>query len=409
MKYLRTLLPAILILLMVSFTVQAQQIDANRLNRDIKIMENILSEMFRIHPANSGSVSGREVYVYATRSGTNNIRGTYLPEYGVIFQIPKPSSMGMLISRNDDGASGFSFYYGDDDSEENAVTSEGITDRITEFLRDYGSTMGQLGPDDRIMVIYGGAGRTGLFGTYAVSGSRVTSREAPELPVISVAAQMSDLNAYRSGDLSEQQFRSRISVEEAEQNGNGNMDMRVMANIIETAFEGGDAEKFRVTGSVDYLKLDNFGALFYFDARYGSNVFSVRSLAPTAIFSTNDSSSDTARARSQEARARVEVLRGELQATMEENEEKRAENARKTVAAFETFKLELKEYLVDYGRTLGSVESDQFILLSVTLNSSVEGIPDRLDVQVSKTVLEQLDRGDTSRDQALDRVTLREY
>jgi len=69
----------------------------------------------------------------------------------------------------------------------------------------------------------------------------------------------------------------------------------------------------------------------------------------------------------------------------------------------------LKEYIVDYGRTVKSVSSDQFMLLSVDVNGRYENIPGRIDIQVKKSVLEQLDKGSISRDQALERVVITEY
>lgn len=399
MKYLSKILPLTLTLLMAFAQVQAQQnVDNNRLNRDINIMENILSELFQVKSSSSSQRSRGVVTAFASRS--EEVRGTYLPGYGVIFQISKPSANILIASSDEDEEEEHTvvFQYGDAEGEEE-VNAESVKNRIVEFLKDYGSTIGQLSEDNHVMVIYGGAAtsRSGI-NFFAFTGNRMQGNSDPDLPVISVSAQMSDLTAYRSGDLSDQQFQNRVAISETEPNDTGSKDLRVMANIFETAFEDNE-EGFEVRGSVDYLQLDNFGALFFFEARYGTS----RAIFEIPNIQIRGSDNNNLRVRA------IEETRQALEEQQKAAEQKREELRKNATTAFETFKTELKEYLVDYGRTLGSVDSDQHILVSINLNASVDEIPDRIDVQITKSVLDQMDRGDISREQAISRVSIREY
>ncbi|MDZ7772627.1 MAG: hypothetical protein U5K31_07805 [Balneolaceae bacterium] len=406
MKYLSNLIPILLAFLMslmiLPMQAHAQQdVDGNRLNRDINIMESILSEMFRMK-STSNSEQARVVAAYTSRN--SGVRGTYLPDYGLIFQIDRSSTQYLVINSEDETEGSMVFQYGENDSgDPEAVTRESITERIMEFLKNYGSTIGQLESDEHVMVIYGGApGSTwsgfNLFTTS--SGSRISSGNSGDrLPVISVSARMSDLADHRRGSLNDQQFQNRVSISETEPNDAGSKDMRVMANIFETAFEDNN-EGFEVRGSVDYLLLDNFGALFFFDTGYGSSgVLRAPSAPRLRVGSDSNNSRIVA----------IEEMKKTLAEQQQEVEQKREEQRKNTLAALETFKTEIREYLVDYGRTLSSVESDQHVLLSITLNSSIDEIPDRIDVQVAKSVLERMDQGNLSREQAINQVSLREY
>ena len=72
-------------------------------------------------------------------------------------------------------------------------------------------------------------------------------------------------------------------------------------------------------------------------------------------------------------------------------------------------KANLKEYLVDYGRTISSIKADQFILTTVNLRGRYKDIAERIYVQLKRSVLDQLDKGIISREKALEQVIITEY
>lgn len=398
MKYLSKLIILFLLTLFSWQSLWAQtNIDANRMNRDINIMENILQEIFKVRLEGKGSTLHFAPYSSFSIGSSHDIRGTYLPGYGIIFTIPGRSSGFMVLSGDADTESySYSFQYSDDESSGKEVTEESVTNRIKEFLMDYGSTIGQLSNDDRIMVIYNTRNHNRDFVIY--SGSRQNS-DKKQLPTISVVAKKSDLQAYRSGRISESELNDRLSVSTVEADAKEQLDLKVMANIFETALKEQEGKSFRIRGSVNYLNLDNFGALFFFDARYASSSGSYFLEAPQITgFSF----------REEEERARVEV-QSVIEDRLRETKEKQQETEEEIKKSYETFISNIKEYLVDYGRTLSSVTSDQHIMISATISSSVEEIPERVDIQVKKSVLEAMDRGSTSRENAIGQVVVREY
>ncbi|MBO6523100.1 MAG: hypothetical protein JJ971_04680 [Balneolaceae bacterium] len=375
----------------------AQTIDANRMNRDINIMENILSELFR-----ATMVSGDEGTVVISGNsyfrGNNDTRGTYLPGFGIIFMVSNPTNKGFYVASQGSGSSKYTFYYDSDSEEDPTIDEESITNRIKEFLKDYGSTIGQLSSNEKVMVIYGSKSNSGVL-YYRVSGKRLqSSGEQEEIPVISVSAKVSDLNDYRSGKLNASALESRLDVATSEDK--EYLDLKVMGNIFETALKDQEGEAFRLSGSVSYMMLENFGALYSLDVRYDE--FGRAS----ALF------------RNLEGRVRSQALAeltavgqaGKSEKEADQNYEERKKELEQNLAtAYDDLVSNIKEYIVDYGRTLNSLENDQFLLLSVNINGRYDNIPGRLEIQVKKSVLEQLDRGQIDRDEALNQVVVTEY
>lgn len=408
MKYLNKILTVLLVIILSwlnSAIAQQGEIEANRMNRDINIMENILEEMFKVKlKSGSGNFALAEGGFF--RSG-REVNGTYLPGYGVIFMIPSGNTPMIYSFDNDGGkeADSYSFVYRSGDNGGDEVDEETVTKRIKEFLRDYGSTIGQLNSNEHVMVLYG----HDRIDRELVFFDSEGKQEESTFPVISVAAKKKDLDAYRAGTIDDRQFDERLSVSTMDNNGERSLDMEVMANIFKTAFgEGQDEASFHIRGPVNHVKLDNFGALFFFEVSYSSSRPGILqlSLSPKVQI-RGDSEAD-----SPPRRARVEVLR-ELDKEIEKEQEKRAEKQKeleeRTRNAFSEFKTQVKEYLVDYGRTLRSVGGDQFVMASITVSSRVSDLPERMDVQVKKSVLETLDRGSISREEAIDQVRITEY
>ena len=266
MKHLKKTILIGLLSILFAPTLSAQNMDANRMNRDIRIMENILAELFRTKIETPTA----ETYII-DRGGfrQRGIRGTYLNGFGIIFMVNGDNPMAPKMHVTGQGS--YSFYYGSDSESVDAskeVDETTIKQRITEFLTDYASTIGQLDDDEQVMVIYGaetGSDRTVWNYRIAVNGTVVDEKDSQQLPVISASVAVKDLKDYRSGRLDEGKVKERISFASTE--GKEHMDLKVMGNIFETAFDESDTG-FRMSGKPNYLLLDNFGAIFSFDTRY---------------------------------------------------------------------------------------------------------------------------------------------
>lgn len=390
MKTMKRIITTGLMALLVTSLSFAQDFDTNRMNRDIKIMENILGEMFKTQfTSKEGTIEVRSNnYVFFGGNSSGNVKGTYIPGYGVIFMIPSTSNRYSVISRGNAEQQIVFQYSSDESNSDRTIDEESVKNRISEFLQDYASTIGQLKDDESILVIYGSANSSGnRVAVYNLRGNEDEKDRPDPLPVISVSAKKSDLDAFRSGRLNADAFQNRLSVSTSEDK--ERLDLKVLGNIFSTALGEGDENQYHLinSNSLSYLYLDNFGALYSLDLHrghglgsFGSNVFELR-------FNGDDNSEKIA-ARAQESEEEMtEILEKEY-----------AELIAKT-----------KEFIVDYGRTLSSLKDDQYLLVSLNINDSSDIVPERVDFQVKKSTFNQLDRGQISREAALNAVTLTEY
>ncbi len=379
--------------LMLTTLTSAQDFDANRMNRDIKIMENILGELFKtqiVSDAGNAKIRSNN-YVFFGGSSAN-IKGTYIPDFGVIFMIPSSTGRSIVVSREGSGSANVVFQYSsDNDQSDKAVDEESVVKRITEFMQDYASTMGQLSPDENVLVIYGSTNSSNSrYATFSLKAINDDEKEpAKTLPVISVSAKKSDLDAYRSGRLNADAFQNRLSVSKSEDS--EKLDMKVLGNIFRTALEDGDGKQFHLisSNSLSYLYLDNFGALYSMNIHRGHNLGSFRFGSISGNLS---------------AEREKELV--ELKEDLREREQKLNETLEKE---YETLISKTKEFIIDYGRTLSSLKNNQHLLVSLNIADASDTIPERVTLQVQKSVFDRLDRGQISREAALNAVTVTEY
>lgn len=391
MKALNTVLLISLFIFPGGLPLAAQDINYERMDRDIRIMENVLSEMLKT------SVKGQNGSTVNFGPMNNNVQGTYIPGYGVILSY-EPGISYMIRTTSENGEEAGSFTYSFSGNRDVVtVNKETLKERITEFLKDYAPTIGQLDEDENIMVIY----RRNASQPYAMARVIVNGRlnddvELEEIPTISVNTKKSDLNAYKQGKLSDEALMQRISVSESEDQ--EYLDLKILSNILKTALSDTGVNSYGIRGAVSYTLLDNFGALYNMDVRYGygNNRFGAITIRDERV-------------REALRETMVEGFRVSSKEEADEAREERAENQRK---ALEELKSALREYLIDYGSTLNSVKNDQFVMLSVNLDQSYLGkdeFPSRLVIQVSKSILDRADSGSISRNDAMEEVQIMEY
>ena len=379
MNKLKQLLLTMLLVVLSASLSFAQSFDADRMNRDITIMENVLGEMFKIDYLNTSS---NRVFFSGSSS---SVKGAYLPEYGVIFLVP--SFQVVKVSTNSNEQPLAAFYYGDEDESE--VNEENIIKRSKEFIRDYGSTIGQLKPSEKVMIIYGATSsryRTNVFSlSFPLDNRRSNEQEAS--PIISIVASAKDINDYKAGKINEQAFNNKISV--AKNTRKELLDLKVLGNIFETALDEGDNYEFHLinSNSIGSIYLENFGAIYTMNLHRGHKF----------------------RATSVELRGRVSQSAAALSEYTDKIKESEAEMNKTLKEEYSKLVSRMKEYIVDYGRTLRSIKDDQYLLVTVNLNERLEEIPDRVDFQIKKSTLNQIDRGSLNRDAAMNQIIVTEY
>lgn len=403
-RILNNLSVMLILSLLVTGSALAQQVDNNRMNRDIRIMENILGEVFKVKTITGRASVGNSFYVNTPFGSSGSIKGSYLPGYGVIFMIPgqnNPFPINIEVSRDNDDDSeskdrNVAFYYSTDDSEQDMkVDTESVVRRMKEFLMDYAPTIGQLKENEKVMLVYGTSKSPFSELTfYTLTGDRKDRSKEQTMPVISAYVNKSDLNAFKRGSLSAEKLDGRITV--TEEAGKEYLDLKVMKNIFETALKEVPQKSFRLSGSISYMRLDGFGVMYNMKVRYADLHF----LSGDVFFDRDSFSGNN-----------IRITEKVIDSLKEERSKDEAEYNKDVEAAYKQLKDNLSEYLLDYGRTLSSVSSDEYILASLSINDTWGSyeLPSRLDLQIKKSVLENLDRGRISRDEALNQITISEF
>ncbi len=405
MKTLKHTLLIGLMALLLSPLSLAQDFDANRMNRDVRIMESILNELFKIEAKTtntaSGSNSGLEVRRISGNvafspfsSNSNQVSGNYIPGYGVIFKVPyliSDNISSISVVKNEEEP-GIIFYYDSDKNEgDTQVSEESVINRITDFLRDYAPTIGQLKEEEQVAIVYGKRNESApRLRVFNLSGESKAKEEFNQIPVITVSAKAKDLMALKNGSLSSDNFAGRLSISKQGKEEKQRLDLEVMGNILKTAFEEGDGDSFHLinTNSLSYISIDGFGVHYTLDMHRGHGL---HSFTFGAIASFGEANSDEA----EESARKVQEAREKRESTLK--------------TEYQNLIDQMKQYLVDYGRTLNSLTSDQFLIVTTNISDHSNTVPAQVNFQLKKSTLEQLDRGQISREEAINAVTITEY
>lgn len=386
-------------------TVNAQSIDMGRMDRDIKIAENILSTLLR--PDNKGYFFG------------SNIEGNYLEGYGVTFSLPNKS---FIVKTNDmtfiNAPRGENFSYsittdeGDDqlivvqkekikeemkkveeemkrvrkeqmrvredqermrerrnkvmnnkvkwDDESNAR----IEETMKTFLVDYADLIGQLKPTDKIMVTTKGKNEI-WFDSREVENTR---------KIKSAQILKSDLIAYKQEKISREKAFEKIVITDREVNAEKEKDLEIFSGIIARLYEPDFSQTYySMRHALNYERLDDFGVIF-----------------SMKVYSSNSDDG-------------LHFIRttGERGLTQEERD-------KKVEAMYPDFEQSLIENMLDYGRTIRSLKQEEILMFKVKL-TECNGcdMPKSIEVTVSASVLNDYNTGKLTRDKAMDMVKVK--
>lgn len=366
-----------IILIGLSFTTAFTQIDEERMARDLKIAQDILSTL-------SNGDNKRLFY--------DNVESNYIPDYGVVFSIPRTtftySTSGSGSTVVVSGGSGSTYVVAPDpvdevdavDEDERKVrvarkvieskekwaenANEEVKEQMTLFLVDYADLIGQLKPSDRIVVQSRGRNdRIFYNGRQSVKNQNGLSAQILK----------SDIIDYKQGKLNREQVIDKITFT-SDENGEIAKDLELFATIFSRLYEPDLSSTYYLASrSIGYTKLDGFGVTF------NMKMYS----------STSDNGLHTIR------------TTGEGGLTQDQRDEK-------VDAMYPEFEKSFKENLMDYGRTVKSLKPDESLNFKVRL-TECRGceMPSEIEVTVKGKTLQDYDKGKISRDEGVKLVTVK--
>lgn len=362
----------------------AQSIDEERMNRDIKVAEKVLAELFR------STKDSRSLY---TVQETSSIRGTYIPGYGVLFRVPQLFYTNIsdgVVYVNSDGKkrvmqdrvivsnigqykSGQTVYWLDKQAMllEPVVLRGRVQKRkkvrgisidsvingrrekalglIKSFLGDYSSLLSQLSGNDKIVVTYD-----------RVLNMERLFRRRPEMNdknSFAVSVAYKDVKNSQGKNLGKKMTVAPLTIEQKDR-----MQFNVFKRILDELFErrNTDRKSFYRSGRSSYTYLKNFGVIYDIRLRKPrknrKHVGYYVNGEGTVIVNGGVIKKDDNRLTGKERREKRDKERTEYKKIVEN--------------AYVKLEKDLKKHMVDYGRTLRSLGPNQVLMFNVRLSSS---------------------------------------
>ncbi|MEO9484260.1 MAG: hypothetical protein ABJG47_12465 [Ekhidna sp.] len=378
------------IIMLFAFSVSisfAQSIDEERMERDLKVAENIINTL--------SSNDGR-------RGLFSNIESNYMEGYGVIFNLPRSRYIYATTVKGTSvySSQGIAYISSDDDDDEDdevvAVAEENERRKLREeqdrkaqkakedyeeqkkkseeefknqiivFLVDYADLIGQLKPSDKIVVQ-----SNGNNGSLYFSGRQ--SRSENKQNAFSAQILKSDLIAYKSGKTNRDATIKKIAFT-SDENNEMSKDLELFSTIFARLYEPDLSSTYYISSrSIGYTNLEGYGVTFNMKVYSSSNNDGLHTIRTT----------------------------GEGGLTQEERNDK-------VNAMYPDFEKSFKENLLDYGRTIKSLESDENVVFRVKL-TECKGcdMPKEIEVAVKMKTLQSFDKGSISREEALKQISVK--
>lgn len=362
---------------------QAQTIDEQRMRRDIEVAENVLATLIKHEIGQHRRFFGMDV------------KGSYLPGYGVTFRLPSNSAMPFVISigeGNMNGATvisdGMGYRYSitttngaeeqrnadeqtmrlkDKAQEKREVSADSVRSAYNDaiiraaqnFILDYGDFISQLGSKEKIVVTNQGD-RPNLF----FPGKRVR---------ISVEGTRGDITAFREGKASREQTLKKLTVVNTEAMDVREQDMELLSSIFSRLYRPDLSKTYFIEGNVYYERLKDYGAVFYM----------------------------------QMLSSEQNLNRYRLPTLGLEDVDEETRN-RKVTELYPAFEEDVKENILEYGRTIKSLKDGEQLVFNISLTKCPGcGIPATLELTIPAGALREYGAGKITKDQAMNRFGIK--
>jgi hypothetical protein len=367
----------------------AQKMDDERMNRDIEVARNVLSTLIKQQFDNQRTFFPLE------------IRGTYQSGYGVTFTLPAdfttpivlaipPSQNNSVVVTDGSGLGpGITYEYRIESDEEDGdpnvaslrdrardrrrsqldstreVYNKKVIEAAKTFLLDYGDMISQLAPNERVVITNQG-NQPRMWVNQFFNNTKRTH--------LAVETTKADITAYRQGKLSRDQALSRIKVVNTETVTEVEPDLELLVSMFNRLYRPDLSKTYFTENNIYYERLKDFGAIFYM-----------------SVYSA------------------VETSRGRFRMPTTGDEGLDLETRNKKVKElYPVFEKELKENILEYGRTVKSLNNDEVLVFQVQMTKCPScNIPSTLEYSVSGSVLKDYSSGKIEKNSATSKISVK--
>jgi hypothetical protein len=400
-KYIVTLVLAAGLVL----STQAQNNQDDRMERDLKVAENVLSTLIKQEQKLQGWMPVDVTAIYRSGYGVT----FFIPDYShypKAFVVRGKGRLGQLKTLN--SGDGFSYSIEtDEDGEVISETIEGDVDieeeiekneredkersrtlkedkepveitriassdelskqtikAVKTFLADYAGIISQLKDNERIIVTNKRNEGNNYFRIW----------DDTKRTYLSIEVSQADVKQYQSGKLNRDQFINKIKVIESEISKEKSQDLDLITTIFDRLYQPDLSKTFFTEGDIYYERLSDYGVIYYMTV-YSSNQMNQNMYYMPTL--------------------KLDKL------TAEERNKKVAE-------LYPKFEQELKENVLEYGRTVKSLKPNEVLSFQVNVTKCKGcGIPSTVEINTKASVLTDYLLGKIDKNAALKQLEVK--
>jgi hypothetical protein len=200
--------------------------------------------------------------------------------------------------------------------------------------------------------------------------------DAPQRTHLSIEAVKSDLTQLRQGKITRDQALAKIKVVNTETVSEVEPDLELFSSIIGRLYSQDLSKTFFIGDQVYFERLKDFGAIYYMQVYSGieRGDFSNRYVMPTLGLDDVD---------------------------LETKDKKVKE-------LYPKFEKELKENMLEYGRTIKSLKDEELLVIQVTITRCKGcNIPSTLELTVKGSVLKEFNAGKVDQSTAMTKINVK--
>lgn len=248
---------------------------------------------------------------------------------------------------------------------EKAELNKMLVEAAKIFLADYSSILSQLKPDERIIITNRANEGGNRYWRFMGDEKRF---------FLSIEASAADIKQYQSNKLTKEQFIAKVKVVESEVLNERVQDLELLTTIIDRLYQPDLSKTFFTEQNTYYERLKDFGAIYHMQ-----------------VFSSN-----------QMERGYFTMPTQNVQKVTEE------ERNKKVKELYPAFESELKENILEYGRTVKSLKPEESLVFNVRLTKCKEcGIPSSIEISTKASVLADYLSGKLDKNAALAKMEVK--
>ena len=368
---------------------QQNSINKDQMNRDLSISEDILGKIFS------------DNYNQSLPFGDQAVNAFYLPGYGIMYYVSGSSfaifrhiGMGRLSNMMNNGRSGSNGKIQGStgaagvggpgrglrwlNTANQKLTRQQVIDRTTEFLSNYGSTIGQLQPGDHITIVY--KDNANDFIPYRLMQSM--GQDSTQLKPLNLAitAKKADITALNQNRITKKEFAGRLAINDLK-DGDQHKDLDIFAEILNQALKNTQKYEYSARGNVNYAYMKEFGVIYFVNAQYSLQYLSAVADVAEIVRKTGN----------------------KISVTSAQNDDQEMGKA------YDRFVNAMKGYITNYGRTLHTLNGNQSLVISVNLDDGIGRQEKRVTFTIREDILEKLNNGKITANQAEKDIVLRSF